>query len=249
MTTSIITYDKNAFKKIKAACELASATLDYITPYVREGSSTLYLNDLCHEYIIQNKGWPAPLEVKFPKSICTSVNHIVCHGIPDERELKHGDIINIDVSLRLGEYYGDTSRMFVINKAAVKAQNLINVTYEAMHRGIDAVKPGATLGDIGHAIQSFVESNNFSIVKDYCGHGIGKSLHEYPPVLHYGKAGEGVQIVEGMCFTIEPMVNAGSEKTILSTHDDWTVTTSDKSLSAQFEHTVFVTATGVEVLT
>lgn len=235
---------------MRAAGLLAAQTLDYITDYVKEGVSTNYLNELCHNFIIKNEAIPAPLNYKgFPKSICTSINHVVCHGIPNDKLLKKGDILNIDVTVILDGWYGDTSRMFYISEVSIKPRRLVQVTYEAMLLGIEKVRPGIKLGDIGHTIQQYVEKHNYSVVRDYCGHGIGKIFHAEPSVLHYGKPDTGVILEEGMFFTIEPMVNAGHYATLLSHLDGWTVTTRDKSLSAQFEHTIGVTKDGFEIFT
>lgn len=235
---------------MRAAGLLAAQVLDFITPYVKEGVITDELNKLCHDKIIASGAIPAPLNYRgFPKSICTSVNHVVCHGIPSEKPLREGDILNIDVTVILDGWHGDTSRMFFVGEPSIKAKRLVKVTYDCMMLGIDQVKPGARLGDIGHAIQAYAEKNGFSVVRDYCGHGIGKIFHAEPSILHYGKKGTGAILEEGMFFTVEPMINAGKAETILSKHDGWTVTTRDKSLSAQFEHTVGVTADGVEIFT
>ena len=247
---SIKIHNKDDFDKMRAAGKLAAETLDFITDYVRPEVTTNYLNDLCHEFIISRGGIAAPLNYKgFPKSICTSVNHVVCHGIPSDKNLKKGDIINIDVTVILDGWHGDTSRMFYVGDAGIKQKRLIQVTYESMMIGIEMVKPGIKLGDIGHAIQKYVEKHNYSVVRDYTGHGIGRIFHDEPTILHYGKADTGLTLKEGMFFTIEPMVNAGSYETILSKIDDWTVTTRDKSLSAQFEHTIGVTSSGFEIFT
>lgn len=238
------------FKKMQVAGALAASTLDFITEYVVPGVTTDKLNSLCHDFITKNGAVPAPLNYKgFPKSVCTSVNHVVCHGIPSEKKLKNGDIINIDVTVIVDGWHGDTSRMFYVGDVGIKAKRLIQVTYDAMMIGIEMVKPGVKLGDIGNAIQQYVEKNKFSVVRDYTGHGIGRIFHDEPTVLHYGKAGTGLTLKEGMFFTIEPMVNAGKADTILSKFDNWTVTTRDKSLSAQFEHTVGVTSDGVDIFT
>jgi methionyl aminopeptidase len=247
MAIKIHTYDQ--FQKMRDAGRLAASVLDYITPYVTEGTSTDELNNLCHNYILKHNAIPSPLEQGFPKSICTSVNHVICHGIPNDEKLVEGDILNIDVCLKLNGWHGDTSRMFAIGKIARKAQRLIEVTKKALELGIKCVKPGAKFGDIGRAIQAYVSSCNFSIVKDYCGHGIGELLHDEPQVLHYDTFNPGAEIKEGMFFTIEPMINAGGEAAIISNHDGWTVTTRDKSLSAQWEHTLGVTKDGVEIFT
>lgn len=238
------------FVKMRAAGKLAASVLDFITSYVKPNVSTNYLNDLCHDFIISHSAIPAPLNYKgFPKSICTSVNHVVCHGIPNDKLLKNGDILNIDVTVILDGWYGDTSRMYYVGDVGIKQKRLVHVTYEAMMLGIELVKPGITLGDIGHSIQSYVEKHNYSVVRDYVGHGIGRVFHTEPMVLHYGKPNTGVVLKEGMFFTIEPMVNVGSHETLLSKLDNWTVTTRDKSPSAQFEHTIGVTETGYEIFT
>lgn len=244
-------YDENDFVGLRKAGKLAADTLDYITPYVKTGVSTGELNRLCHDYITQNNAVPAPLNYKgFPKSICTSINHVICHGIPDdERFLKDSDILNIDVTVILDGYYGDTSRMFFAgDNAPVKAKKLTQVTYECLQRAIDICRPGATLGDIGYACQSHAEANRFSVVTEFCGHGIGDQFHHAPSVLHYGIAGQGLVLEAGMVFTIEPMINAGKrEAKVLP--DGWTAVTRDRSLSAQCEHTLAITDTGCEVFT
>ncbi|MEZ0223106.1 MAG: type I methionyl aminopeptidase [Alphaproteobacteria bacterium] len=238
------------FVAMRKAGKLAAETLDFITEHVKPGVATEHLDKLCHDFIIDHKAIPAPLNYKgFPKSICTSINHVVCHGIPSEKRLEEGDIVNIDVTVILDGWHGDTSRMYYAGeKIPTKAKLLVDATYEAMMRGVALVKPGLHLGDIGHAIQSFAEAKRFSVVRDFCGHGIGKIFHMPPSVLHYGKAGTGPTLKQGMFFTIEPMVNAGSWQTkILS--DGWTAVTKDKSLSAQFEHTIGVTESGYEIFT
>lgn len=242
-------------EKMRVAGRLASEVLDFITPHVKSGIATGKLDELCHDYMVNVQGTiPAPLNYAppghrpYPKSVCTSVNHQVCHGIPGDKVLKHGDVINIDVTVIKDGYHGDTSRMFYIGEPSIQAKRLCESTYESMWRGISIVKPGATLGDIGHAIQSFAESNGFSIVREFCGHGIGKKFHEDPQILHYGKAGSGMALKAGMIFTVEPMINAG-KKDIRMLGDGWTVVTADHSLSAQWEHTVLVTDDGFEVLT
>lgn len=243
-------HKKDDFAKMRAAGELAAATLDFITEYVVPGVTTNRLNELCHKFITERGATPAPLNYNgFPKSICTSVNHVVCHGIPSDKKLKNGDIVNIDVTVIVDGWYGDTSRMFYVGDVGVKQKRLIQVTYDAMMLGIEQVKPGAHFGDIGHAIQKYAESHNYSVVRDYTGHGIGRVFHDEPSVLHYGRPGSGPEIKEGMFFTVEPMINAGKHDTILSKFDDWTVTTRDKSLSAQFEHTIGVTSDGYEIFT
>jgi len=247
---SVKIHNKDDFAKMRLAGKLAAETLDFITDYVKTDVTTNYLNDLCHEFIISHGGIAAPLNYKgFPKSICTSINHVVCHGIPSDKKLKKGDIINIDVTVILDGWHGDTSRMFYVGDIAVKPKRLIQVTYEAMMIGIEMVKPGVKLGDIGHAIQKHAEKHNYSVVRDYTGHGIGRVFHDEPTILHYGKTDTGLVLKEGMFFTIEPMVNSGSYETILSKLDSWTVTTRDKSLSAQFEHTIGVTSNGFEIFT
>ncbi len=237
------------FEGMRVAGRLAAETLDMITPHVRPGVPTGELDRLCHRFIAARGAVPAPLNYRgFPKSICTSINHVVCHGIPSERRLESGDILNIDITVILDGWHGDSSRMFVAGKPSTKARNLMDITYEALMRGVRAVRPGVTLGDVGHAIQSFVEGNRFSVVRDFCGHGIGRQFHEPPNVLHFGNPGEGPVLRPGMFFTIEPMVNAGRpEVKILD--DGWTAVTRDRSLSAQFEHMVGVTEHGVEIFT
>jgi methionyl aminopeptidase len=242
-------HDAAGFAGMRRAGQLAAETLDFITPHVRPGIATAELDRLCHEFILAREAIPAPLGYRgFPKSICTSVNHVVCHGIPGDKRLMDGDILNIDVTVIVDGWHGDTSRMFFVGDVGVKARRLVDVTYEAMMRGIDVVKPGATLGDIGHAIQTHAEGNRFSVVRDFCGHGLGRIFHEAPSVLHYGDPGSGVVLREGMFFTVEPMINSGRwEVKVLS--DGWTAVTKDRSLSAQFEHSIGVTATGYEIFT
>lgn len=237
-------------EKMRIAGKLASEVLLMIESHVKSGVSTQEINDICHDYIVTVQGAvPAPLNYRgFPRSVCTSINHQVCHGIPGDRILKDGDIVNIDITVIKDEFHGDTSKMFYIGKPTVKAKRLVDITYDAMKIGIEAVKPGVTLGDIGHTIQNFVESNKCSVVREYCGHGIGKQFHEDPQVLHYGKPGTGETLVPGMTFTIEPMVNAGKRHVRLLP-DQWTVVTKDHSLSAQWEHTILVTEDGFDVLT
>ena len=246
----ITIHTEEDFIKMRKAGKLASEILDYIGDFVKPGITTNKLNDLCHNKIIENGAIPAPLNYRgFPKSICTSINHVVCHGIPSEKILQNGDIINIDVTVIVDGWHGDSSRMYYAGESSIKARRLCEATFEAMMLGIEQVKPGNSLGDIGFAIQSYVEKLGFSVVRDYCGHGIGKVFHAEPNVVHYGKKGSGIILEEGMFFTIEPMINAGKYETILSKHDDWTVSTRDKSLSAQFEHTVGVTKNGYEIFT
>jgi methionyl aminopeptidase len=242
-------------EKMRVAGRLAAEVLDYIAPYVEAGITTGELNRLCHEYIVRVQGTvPAPLNyappghVPYPASICTSVNHVVCHGIPGEKKLKAGDIVNIDITVIKDGYHGDTSRMFFVGTPSIQAKRLVEVTYEAMWHGIRAVRPGAHLGDIGNTIQRYAESNGFSVVREFCGHGIGRQFHEEPQVLHYGRPGTGLKLLPGMIFTIEPMINAGRPG-IRSLADGWTIVTADHSLSAQWEHTVLVTPVGYEVLT
>lgn len=242
-------HGEEGFVGMRAAGRLAAQTLDYIAPFVTEGVTTEELDQLCHDFIVEHNAVPAPLNYRgFPKSICTSVNHVVCHGIPGPKRLLKGDIVNIDVTVILDGWHGDTSRMFTIGKPSLKAQKLIDTTYEAMMRGIDVVKPGATTGDIGHAIQSFVEAKGYSVVRDFCGHGLGKVFHTAPTILHFGKPGTGPVLEEGMFFTIEPMINIGRYD-VKILNDGWTAVTRDKSLSAQFEHSLGVTATGHEIFT
>jgi len=237
------------FECMRQAGRLAANCLDFITPYVQPKVSTNKLNQLCHEFNERHGAINAPLNYRgFPKSICTSINHVVCHGIPSEKILNEGDIINIDVTVIVDGWHGDTSRMYPVGKINRKAERLISNTYEAMWKGINIVQPGCTLGDIGHAIQSFAEKERLSIVRDFCGHGLGRIFHDAPNVMHYGNRGEGDILKEGMFFTIEPMINLGrGDVKILS--DGWTAVTRDKSLSAQFEHSLGVTASGFEVFT
>jgi methionyl aminopeptidase len=237
-------------QKMREAGRLAAEVLDMIGPHVVPGVTTEELDRLCYEHIVNVQGTiPANLNYRgFPKTICSSVNHVVCHGIPNDRKLKSGDIINIDVTVIKDGFHGDTSRMYYVGKPPVAAQRLTEVCFEAMWRGIRTVKPGARLGDIGFAIQEYVESLNFSVVREYCGHGIGRIYHEDPQVLHYGESGTGLELQRGMTFTVEPMVNAGKRHVRLLP-DGWTVVTKDHSLSAQWEHTCLVTETGVDVLT
>ena len=246
----IVLHGPEAFAGMRRAGRLAAEALDYITPYVEVGVSTEELNRLCHDFIVTRDAVPAPLGYRgFPKSICTSINHVVCHGIPSpDKKLVDGDIINIDVTVILEGWYGDTSRMFLVGKPKIKAKRLVDVTFEAMWRGIEEVRPGATLGDVGYAIQSFAEKQGFSVVRDFCGHGLGRVFHTAPSVLHYGRPGTGIELRAGMFFTIEPMINAGRHE-VLILRDDWTAVTRDKSLSAQFEHSIGVTETGYEVFT
>ena len=237
-------------EKMRVAGRLAAEVLEMIGPRVKAGVTTGELDSLCHEYIVnEQKAVPAPLNYRgFPKSICTSVNHVVCHGIPGDKKLKEGDILNIDITVIKDGYHGDTSKMFYVGKPSILAKRLVDTTYECMRAGIDLVRPGTRLGDIGHAIQQYAEKNNYSVVREYCGHGIGTEFHEDPQVLHYGEKGTGMELEEGMTFTIEPMINAGKRHVKLL-KDNWTVVTKDRNLSAQWEHTILVTADGHDVLT
>lgn len=235
--------------KIRIACALASDVLTMIEPYVKPDITTAELDAICHDYIVNTQhAVPAPLNYHgFPKSICTSLNQVICHGIPSSRKLQNGDILNIDITVIKDGYFGDTSKMFSVGKTSPLAERLIKVTQECLYLGIKAVKPDAYLGDIGAAIQKHAQAHNFSVVRDYCGHGIGKNFHEDPQVLHYGEPGTGKQLVPGMVFTIEPMINVGTYQTKLMA-DGWTVVTQDQKLSAQWEHTIAVTPDGYEVL-
>lgn len=248
---SIIIKTPEQIEKMRIACRLAAAVLEMIEPYVKPGATTNQLNQICHDYIVNvQQAIPAPLNYHgFPKSICTSVNHVVCHGIPNDKALKKGDIVNIDITVIKDGYHGDTSKMFCIGDVPAHAQRLIDITYECLYKGIAMVKPGARLGDIGAVIQQHAEAHHYSVVREYCGHGIGEGFHEEPQVLHYGQAGTGAELKPGMIFTIEPMVNAGKRHVKLLKRDGWTVETTDKRLSAQFEHTILVTPTGYENLT
>ncbi|WP_281175874.1 type I methionyl aminopeptidase [Paraburkholderia acidipaludis] len=241
--------------QMRVACRLASEVLDYITPFVAAGVTTGELDRLCHEYMTNVQGTvPAPLNYQppgyppYPKATCISVNDVICHGIPGEKTLKNGDALNIDITVIKNGYFGDTSRMFVVGEGSILVKRLVQTTYECMWLGIDQVRPGAHLGDIGHAIQRYAEAQGYSVVREYCGHGIGTVFHEDPQVLHYGRPGTGIELVPGMIFTVEPMINAGRRE-IRTMPDQWTVKTKDRSLSAQWEHTVLVTETGYDVLT
>ncbi|MEG0820365.1 MAG: type I methionyl aminopeptidase [Burkholderiaceae bacterium] len=252
---SIIIKTPQDIEGMRLAGRLAAEVLDFITPHVVTGVTTGEIDRLCHDYMVNVQGTiPAPLNYApqgyspYPKSICTSVNHQVCHGIPGEKALKSGDIVNLDITVIKDGYHGDTSRMFIVGEGSIAAKRLCEITYEAMWKGIAQVQPGATFGDIGHAIQKFAEAAGYSIVREFCGHGIGKSFHEEPQVLHYGRAGTLEKLVPGMIFTIEPMINAGRRE-IRDLPDGWTIVTKDRSLSAQWEHTVLVTETGWEILT
>jgi len=238
------------FEAMRRAGRLAAETLDFIAPFVTPSTTTEQLDRQCHDFIVAHGAIPAPLNYRgFPKSICTSVNHVVCHGIPSEKKrLQDGDIVNIDVTVILEGWHGDTSRMFYLGKPKLRAKRLVETTFEAMWRGIEAVRPGATLGDVGHAIQEHAEEQGFSVVRDFCGHGLGRVFHEAPSVLHFGHPGDGVVLREGMFFTIEPMINAGRYP-VKILEDGWTAVTRDRSLSAQFEHSIGVTTDGYEVFT
>jgi methionyl aminopeptidase len=246
----IILHPLEDFVPMRKAGRLAAETLDYVTPFIVPGVTTDRLDQLCHDYIIDNGAVPAPLNYRgFPKSTCISINHVVCHGIPSDRKLMDGDIVNIDVTVILDGWHGDTNRTYLVgDKVSLKARRLVDVTYESLMHGISVVKPGIRLGAIGHAIQRFAEAQRYSVVRDFCGHGIGRVFHTDPHVLHYGRPDEGVELKPGMFITIEPMINAGrAEVKVLA--DGWTAVTKDKSLSAQFEHTVAVTETGYEIFT
>ncbi|OMH39158.1 type I methionyl aminopeptidase [Motiliproteus sp. MSK22-1] len=249
MTVTIKTPEE--IEKMRVAGRLAAEVLEMIEPHIAVGVTTNELDQICHDYIVnEQQSIPAPLNYHgFPKSICTSINHVVCHGIPNDKPLKNGDIINVDITVIKDGYHGDTSKMFYVGKTLPHAKRLAEVAQECLYLGIKMVKPGVRLGDIGHAIQKHAEGNYYSVVREYCGHGIGKEFHEDPQVLHYGKRNTGVVLQPGMCFTIEPMINAGKRHTKLSKRDGWTVETTDKRLSAQWEHTLLVTDEGVEVLT
>ena len=242
-------------EKMRVAGRLAAEVLDYITPFVKPGITTGELDRLCHDYMVEVQHTvPAPLNyappgyAPYPRSICTSVNHVVCHSVPGDKKLKSADIVNIDITVIKDGYHGDTSRMFCVGDPSIQAKRLCEVTFKCMWLGIEAVKPGARLGDIGYAIQFYAESNGYSVVREFCGHGIGQNFHEEPQILHYGKPGTGLPLVPGMTFTIEPMINAGKPD-IRQLKDGWTVVTKDHSLSAQWEHTILVTGAGYEVLT
>jgi methionyl aminopeptidase len=252
---AVVLKTKDDLERMRVAGRLAAEVLDFVTPHVRPGVMTGHLNDLCHDYMVRVQGTiPAALHYAppgykpFPKSICTSVNHQVCHGIPGERVLRAGDILNIDVTVIKDGFHGDSSRMFFVGEPGIRARRLVEVTYECMWHGIEQVRPGARLGDVGAAIQQHAESHRYSVVREFCGHGIGRRFHEEPQVLHYGKPGTGMGLEPGMTFTIEPMINAG-KAAIRELADGWTIVTKDHSLSAQWEHTVLVTEDGYEILT
>ena len=248
MPITIKTQEEQA--KMRVAGRLAAEVLDMIAPHVQPGVTTDELDRLCHDYIVENQqAIPANVGYNgFPKTLCTSVNHVVCHGIPNDKKLKHGDIINLDITVIKDGFHGDTSKMYFVGEPSVLAKRLVQVTHDAMLTGIEMVRPGIRLGDIGHAIQQYAESHGFSVVREYCGHGIGRVYHEDPQVLHYGTPGTGLELQAGMTFTIEPMINAGKRQVKLLP-DGWTVVTKDHSLSAQWEHTLLVTANGHEILT
>ncbi len=247
--------NSEGIKKMRVAGKLASEVLDFITPFIKPNITTEEIDKICHNYMVnEQKTIPAPLNyappghTPYPKSVCTSVNNQICHGIPGPKSLKKGDIVNIDITVIKDGYHGDTSRMFYVGNPSIQAKRLCEITYQSMWVGINKVKPGARLGDIGHAIQCYAESNGYSVVREFCGHGIGLVFHEEPQVLHYGQMGTGIELVPGMIFTIEPMINAG-KKDIKMLPDGWTVVTKDRSLSAQWEHTILVTDSSYEVLT
>jgi methionyl aminopeptidase len=242
-------YNETDFKGLKKAGSLAARTLEYLEQFIKVGARTDLIDQKSNEYLNEHKAYSAPLYYRgFPKSVCTSINHVVCHGIPGDKILKDGDIVNVDITAILEGYYGDTSKTYCVGKVSVKAEKLVNVTRESMMQGIKILKPGITLGDIGYAIQNYAEANGFSVVRDFCGHGIGTSFHEEPNIMHYGKKGEGIKIKKGMVFTIEPMINSGDFDTKVLA-DGWTAETRDKSLSAQFEHTIGITDNGYEIFT
>lgn len=242
-------HGKDAFAAMHKAGQLAAEALDLVADHVAPGVATATLDKMVFEFAMDHDAYPAPLSYRgYPKSICTSVNHVVCHGIPDAKPLRDGDIINIDVTLIVDGWHGDSSRMYVAGEAPRRAQRLIDVTYEAMWRGIDVVKPGATTGDIGAAIQSYAEAERCSVVRDFCGHGLGELFHDEPNILHYGRKGEGIELKAGMLFTIEPMINLGRPH-VKVLNDGWTAVTRDRSLTAQFEHSIGVTEDGYEIFT
>lgn len=252
---AIVIKNSEEIEKMRIAGRLAAEVLDYITPFVQPGVTTAELDRLCHDYMVNVQGCiPAPLNYAppghkpYPKSICASINHQVCHGVPSERALKPGDVVNLDITVIKDGFHGDTSRMFMVGAPSIQAKRLVEVSYECLWKGIEQVRPGARLGDIGHAIQRHAERHGYSVVREFCGHGIGRAFHEEPHVLHYGKAGEGARLEPGMIFTIEPMINAG-RRDVRVLGDGWTVVTKDHSLSAQWEHTVLVSEDGYEVLT
>ena len=252
---SISIKNSEDIKKMRVAGKLASEVLDFITPFIKPNITTEEIDKICHDYMVnEQKTIPAPLNYAppghspYPKSVCTSVNHQICHGIPGPKSLKKGDVINIDITVIKDGYHGDTSRMFYVGEPSIQAKRVCEITYQSMWLGINEVRPGAQLGDIGNAIQTYAESNGYSVVREFCGHGIGLVFHEEPQILHYGQKGSGIELKPGMIFTIEPMINAG-KKDIKLLPDGWTVVTKDRSLSAQWEHTILVTDSSYEVLT
>ena len=252
---SISIKNSEDIKKMRVAGKLASEVLDFVTPFIKPNITTEEIDKICHDYMVnEQKTSPAPLNYAppghspYPKSVCTSVNHQICHGIPGPKSLKKGDVINIDITVIKDGYHGDTSRMFYVGEPSIQAKRLCDITYQSMWLGINAVRPGAHIGDIGNAIQTYAESNGYSVVREFCGHGIGLVFHEEPQVLHYGQIGSGIELKPGMIFTIEPMINAG-KRDIKMLPDGWTVVTKDRSLSAQWEHTILVTDSSYEVLT
>ncbi|MBC8269462.1 MAG: type I methionyl aminopeptidase [Rhodospirillaceae bacterium] len=246
---SIKIHTAGDFEGMRKAGRLAAETLDMLVPFVKPGMTTDDINTLVHDFTLDNGGTPAPLNYRgFPKSVCTSINHVVCHGIPGDKKLKDGDIVNIDVTTILDGWFGDTSRMFYVGDVSIKAQKLVETTYQAMWHGINVVRPGATTGDIGHAIQEFAEAKRYSVVRDFCGHGLGRVFHDAPNIMHFGKPGTGITLKTGMFFTIEPMINIGGCDVKVKS-DGWTAVTKDRSLSAQFEHSIAVTDYGFEVFT
>lgn len=247
--TQIRLYGAEGFAGMRKAGRLAAEVLDMLVPHVAPGVTTAHLDRLAHQFVLDHGAIPATVFYRgYRKALCTSINHVVCHGIPEERALKDGDIVNIDVTVIVDGWHGDTSRMYLVGDVPLKARRLVDVTYDAMMKGIEVVRPGATLGDIGHAIQTYAEAQRYSVVRDFCGHGVGRIFHEPPNILHYGDKGQGLALREGMFFTIEPMINQGKAAVKLLS-DGWTAVTRDKLLSAQFEHSVGVTATGVEIFT
>ncbi|MDP3641177.1 MAG: type I methionyl aminopeptidase [Alphaproteobacteria bacterium] len=246
---SLRLYKPEDFAPMRKAGKLASQVLDMVTEHIRPGITTNEIDQLCHDFILKHGATPSPLGYRgYPKSVCTSVNHVVCHGIPSDKKLQEGDIVNVDVTVNLNGYHGDNSRMYGIGKVGVAAQKLMDTTYEALMAAISILKPGVTLGDIGHTIQSYVEPKGYSVVRDFCGHGIGTSMHHEPEVLHYGKPGTGHVLETGFFFTIEPMINQGRPETKILA-DGWTAVTRDRSLSAQWEHTIAITDDGYEIFT
>ncbi len=248
-TGHIKLHGPEAFEGMRKAGRLTAEALDMLSEFVTPGVSTDKLDRMAFDFAMDHKAYPAPLGYRgYRKSVCTSINHVVCHGIPDARPLREGDIVNVDVTLLVDGWHGDSSRMYCVGEVARRAERLIDVTYEALMRGVDAVKPGATTGDIGWAIQEFAESERCSVVRDFCGHGLGRLFHDEPNILHYGRPGEGVKLTPGMFFTIEPMINLGRPQ-VKILPDGWTAVTRDRSLSAQFEHTIGVTDAGCEIFT